>query len=44
MRKVYITPQVEVMQLTSEELMDSIGIVHHSGGGPGGFDDEHIIW
>ena len=43
MRKVYIAPQMEVMQFSSEVIMDSIGIVHHSGGG-GGFDEESEIW
>ena len=43
MQKKYIAPQMEVMQLSSEVIMDSIGIVHHSGGG-GGFNDESEIW
>ena len=40
MRKNYIVPQSEVMQLSSEVIMDVIGIVHHSGGG--GFDEGEI--
>ena len=32
MRKNYIEPQIEVMQFSSEGIMDAIGIVHHSGG------------
>jgi hypothetical protein len=43
MRKVYIAPQMEVMQFSSEVIMDSIGIVHHSGGG-GGFGEGSEIW
>lgn len=43
MQKNYIAPQTEVMQLSSEVIMDTIGVVHHSGGG-GGFTDEQTIW
>ena len=45
MNKNYMTPQTEVMQLNSEVIMDSISIVHHSGGGSGssGFDESFII-
>ena len=45
MQKNYIAPQIEVMQLSSEVIMDTIGIVHHSGGGAGGsgFDESTII-
>jgi len=32
MRKNYIVPRIEVLQFSSEGIMDSIGIVHHSGG------------
>ena len=46
MRKNYIVPQSEVMQLSSEMIMDTIGIVHHSGGsnsgGSGGFSEDDI--
>jgi hypothetical protein len=45
MNKNYIVPQIEVMKLSSEDIMDSISIVHHSGGGSGksGFDEGEII-
>ena len=46
MRKVYIAPQMEAIQLSSETIMDTIGIVHHSGGksgGKGGFIEEEIF-
>lgn len=45
MNKNYMTPQTEVMQLSSQVIMDSIGIVHHSGGGAGdsGFDEGDVI-
>ncbi len=45
MRKNYIAPQTEVMQYGSE-LMQSIGIIRHSGGSTdtGGFDDPSEIW
>ncbi len=46
MRKNYIVPQSEVMLFSSEMIMDSIGIVHHSGGsnsgGSGGFPEDEI--
>lgn len=45
MNKNYMTPQTEVMQLSSQVIMDSISIVHHSGGGSGssGFGEDNII-
>lgn len=45
MNKNYMTPQTEVMQLSSQVIMDSINIVHHSGGGSGssGFGEDNII-
>ena len=46
MNKNYIAPQTEVMQISSQVIMDSIGIVHHSGGGgnnPSGFSEDQII-
>ena len=47
MRKEYIMPQVEVLPISSEVIMDSIGIVHHSGGSSsgdgGGFGESQII-
>ena len=45
MNKNYIVPQIEVMKLSSEDIMDSISIVHHSGGGSGksGFGEGEII-
>ena len=45
MKKNYMNPQTEVMQLNSHVIMDSIAIVHHSGGGAGssGFDESNII-
>ncbi len=45
MNKNYMTPQTEVMQLSSQVIMDSITIVHHSGGGNGGsgFGEGDII-
>ena len=45
MNKNYIVPQIEVMKLSSEDIMDSISIDHHSGGGSGksGFDEGEII-
>ena len=45
MKKNYIAPQVEAMQLSSQVIMDSINIVRHSGGGNGssGFDEDNII-
>lgn len=45
MNKNYMTPQTEVMQLSSQVIMDSINIVHHSGGGNGGsgFPEGDII-
>jgi len=45
MNKNYMTPQTEVMQLSSQVIMDSISIVHHSGGGAGssGFGEDNII-
>jgi len=45
MQKNYIKPQTEVMQLSSQVIMDSINVVHHSGGGNGGsgFDEGNII-
>jgi len=42
MNKNYIAPQTEVMQVSSQVIMDSINLVHHSGGG-GGFTDEEQI-
>ena len=42
MNKNYIAPQTEVMQVSSQVIMDSINLVHHSGGG-GGFNDESQI-
>lgn len=41
MRKNYMVPQSEVMQLSSEVIMDIINVVHHSGG-DGGFDESDI--
>ena len=43
MQKNYIAPHTEVMQLSSELMQATIGVVHHSGGG-GGFTDETEIW
>lgn len=43
MKKEYIVPQVEVMQLSSQIIMDTINVINHSGGGPGGFDESNII-
>ena len=45
MNKNYMAPQTEVMQLSSQVIMDSINIVHHSGGGNGGsgFNEDNII-
>ena len=45
MNKSYMTPQTEVMQLSSQVIMDSINVVHHSGGGNGGsgFPEGDII-
>ena len=47
MQKNYMIPQTEVMQLSSEVIMDGINVVHHSGGsnggGPGSFPEEQII-
>ena len=46
MQKNYIAPQTEVMQLSSDAVMQGIGIVRHSGGksgGGGGFDESEII-
>jgi len=45
MNKNYMTPQTEVMQLSSQVIMDSINVVHHSGGGNGGsgFPEGDII-
>ena len=47
MRKNYIVPQVEAIQLSCEEIMDTIGIIRHSGGTnsgqQGGFTDENQI-
>lgn len=42
MRKNYIIPKSEVVQLSSEVIMDIINVVHHSGGG-GGFGEDDII-
>ena len=47
MQKNYIAPQIEVIQLSSTTIMDSIAIVHHSGGndnGQSGFTEENQIW
>lgn len=38
MRKNYKTPQIEVVQLSSELMQ--MNVVHHSGGG--GFDESQI--
>ena len=47
MNKIYSTPQTEVMQLSSQVIMDAIIVVHHSGGsnggGGGGFNEDEII-
>lgn len=45
MNKNYMTPQTEVMQLSSQVIMDSINVVHHSGGGNAGsgFPEGDII-
>jgi len=45
MKKTYIVPLVEDMQLSSELIMQGINIVHHSGGGAGtsGFGEDNII-
>ena len=47
MKKNYIAPQTEAMPLSSEIIMDSINVIHHSGGsngnGEGGFIDEGDI-
>lgn len=46
MQKNYIAPQTEVILLSSEEIMDSISVIRHSGGsggGSNGFDDENAI-
>ena len=45
MNKNYMTPQTEVMQLSSQVIMDSINVIHHSGGGNGGsgFPEGDII-
>ena len=45
MKKNYMNPQTEVMQLSTALMQDSISIVHHSGGGAGssGFDESNII-
>ena len=47
MRKNYIAPQVEAVQLGSTLMQDAINIVHHSGGSNGGsgggFDESQII-
>ena len=45
MNKNYMTPQTEVMLLSSQVIMDSINVVHHSGGGNGGsgFPEGDII-
>ena len=42
MKKNYIVPQMEVMQLSSQVIMDTINVINHSGGG-GGFDESNII-
>ena len=46
MQKTYTVPQTEVMQLNGNSIMDSIGIVRHSGGtntgGKSGFDESEI--
>ena len=47
MNKNYITPQTEVMQLHSQVVMDSINLVHHSGGaneeGESGFKEGDVF-
>lgn len=46
MNKNYMTPQTEVMQLSSLLMQGSMNIVHHSGGSSGGksgFDEGEII-
>ena len=40
--KKYINPQTEIVNVTSDVIMDTIGVVHHSGGGGGGFDESQI--
>ena len=42
MSKNYMKPQMEVMQLSSQVIMDTINVINHSGGG-GGFTDENAI-
>lgn len=43
----YIVPQTEVAQLHSQVIMDSINIVHHSGGSngdnSGGFGENDVF-
>ena len=46
MRKNYIVPQIELMQLSAKLMQDNMAIVHHSGGSTGsgsGFDESNII-
>ena len=46
MRNDYIKPQTEILNVTSEVIMDSIAIVHHSGGrnsGTSGFTEDQIM-
>lgn len=47
MRKNYIVPQMEVMQLSAKLMQDNMAITHHSGGGgtgsSSGFDESQII-
>ena len=42
MRKNYIVPQSEVMKYSSLLMQDMIGIVHHSGGGGGFYDESQV--
>lgn len=42
MRKNYKMPQMEVMQLSSSLMQDSMAVINHSGGG-GAFTDENLI-
>lgn len=42
MKKNYMNPQTEVMQLGTKLMQDAINVINHSGGG-GGFDESNII-
>jgi len=41
MKKNYIAPQAEVMQINASLMQDSMNVINHSGGG--GFTDENMI-